>query len=288
MRSLVPAAILLTTVFLRAADVSTGVPYASAGFLKLPDEAQIGAMSAVRVDRKSGTIYVLHRGGTPLLRFDATGRYLGGWGAGLFKVPHGLRIDRHGNVWITDNGLHTVQEFSQEGKLLLTIKEANGPLRAPDDIVFASKGDMYIADTGNSRILHLTADGKFISQWGRKGKGQGEFATAHSLAIDSRDRIYVGDRNNNRVQVFSPDGTFVAEWKGFGNPFGVLAYGDHLFVAEGEIHKVFELNQSGDIVKSWGGPDVFKLPHFMDYSNQGVLYVAEVDGKRVQMFHLKD
>ena len=244
-------------------------------------------MSAVRVDRKSGTIYVLHRGGLPLLRFDAAGRYLGGWGAGLFKVPHGLRIDRDSNVWITDNGLHTVQKFSPEGKLLVTLKEASGPLRAPDDVVFGSHGDIFIADTGNSRIVHLSPDGKFLAQWGKKGKGPGEFATAHSLEIDARDRIYVGDRNNNRVQVFSSDGAFVAEWKGFGNPFAVLLYKDHLFVAEGEIHKVFELNQNGDVVKSWGGPDVFKLPHFMDYSKGGTLYVAEVDGKRVQMFKLE-
>jgi len=191
---------------------------------------------------------------------------------------------RDGNVWITDNGLNTVKKFSPAGKVLVTIKDANGPLKAPDDIVFASHGDMYIADTGNSRIVHLGPDGKFISQWGKKGKGPSEFATAHSMDIDARDRVYVGDRNNNRVQVFAPDGTFVAEWKGFGNPFGVLLYKDHLYVAEGEIHKVFELDKNGEMVRSWGGPEVFKLPHFMDYAKDGTLYVAEVDGKRVQMF----
>ena len=274
---------LAATLFTAALYAGDPVPQ---GFLKLPAEAEVGAMSAVRVDRAHNLIYVLHRGGTPLLRFDGHGKYLGGWGAGMFKVPHGLRVDADGNLWITDNGLHTVRKFSPEGKLLFTLTEANGPLRAPDDIVFGAKGDMFIADTGNSRILHLTPDGKFISQWGKKGKGPGEFATAHSLEIDHNGRIYVGDRNNNRVQVFGPDGAFVAEWKGFGNPFGMLLHNDHLFVAEGEIHKVFELNSSGEIVRSWGGPEVFKLPHFMDYSRDGTLYVAEVDGKRVQMFHM--
>jgi sugar lactone lactonase YvrE len=259
----------------------------SGRFLKLPAEAEVGPMSAVRVDRDRGLIYVLHRGGTPLLRFDAHGKYLGGWGSGLFKVPHGLRIDRDGNVWITDNGLNTVQKFSPTGSLLVTLKEANGPLRAPDDIVFTSHGDIYIADTGNSRIVHLAPDGKYIGQWGKKGKGPGEFATAHSMDIDSDDRIYVGDRNNNRIQIFTPDGTFVSEWKGFGNPFGVLYYKHHLFVAEGEIHKIFELDQRGAVANSFGSPEVLKLPHLMDYSNDGTLYVSEVDGKRVQMFALQ-
>jgi len=276
---------LAIVLFAAAGYPSDQIP-TSTGFMKLPAQAEVGPMSAVRVDRVRGLIYVLHRGGTPLLRFDTKGNYLGGWGAGLFKVPHGLRIDREGNVWITDNGLNTVQKFSPTGSLLVTLKDANGPLRAPDDLVFASHGDIYIADTGNSRIVHLSPEGKFIAQWGKKGKGPGEFATAHSLEIDRADRVYVGDRNNNRVQIFGPDGVFVAEWKGFGNPFGVLLYKDHLLVAEGEIHKVFELDKNGEVVRSWGGPEVFKLPHLMDYSQDGTLYVSEVDGKRVQMFRL--
>jgi hypothetical protein len=52
-------------------------PYTSAGFLQLPAEANVGAMSAVAVDRAHGAIYVLHRGGLPLLRYDAKGKYIG-------------------------------------------------------------------------------------------------------------------------------------------------------------------------------------------------------------------
>jgi hypothetical protein len=112
--------------------------FQSKGFLAPPAEAEIGAMSAVRVDRAHDVTYhALHRGKVPLLRFGADGKYLGGWGEGLFKVPHGLRIGPDGNVWITDNGLHTVQKFAPEGKLPSTLKEAHGPLKSPDDIVFS-------------------------------------------------------------------------------------------------------------------------------------------------------
>jgi DNA-binding beta-propeller fold protein YncE len=246
-------------------------------------------MSAVAVDRTRGLIYVLHRGGTPLLRFDASGHYLGGWGAGLFKVPHGLRIDAAGNLWITDNNLNTVQKFTPEGKLLQTITEAGGKLKSPDDLVIASNGDLYIADTGNGRIVHTTASGQFISQFGAKGKEPGQFTTAHGLAIDKNDRIYVADRGNNRVEVFNPDGKFVSVWDGFGNPFGLLAWRGELFISEGDIHKIFELGPDGKILRSWGSPELLKLPHLMDYGKDGTLYITEVDGKRVQMFRsLKD
>jgi DNA-binding beta-propeller fold protein YncE len=264
--------------------VCTAETWKSVGFLNLPASAEVGAMSAVAVDRAHGFIYVLHRGGTPLLQYDAKGKYLKGWGAGLFKVPHGLRVDGAGNLWITDNQLNTVRKFTPEGKLLLTIDEAGGKLKSPDDLVIASNGDLYIADTGNGRIVHTTAAGKFIAQFGSKGKEPGQFTTAHGLAIDQKDRIYVADRGNNRVEVFNPDGSFVAVWAGFGNPFGLLEWRDRLFISEGDIHKIFELGPDGKILRTWGGPDLLKLPHLMDYGLDGTLYITEVDGKRVQMF----
>jgi len=257
----------------------------SAGFLTLPASAEVGAMSAVAVDRSHHFIYVLHRGGTPLLKFDASGKYLGGWGNGLFKVAHGLRIDRDGNLWITDNGLNTVRKFSPDGKLLLTLDEAGGKLKSPDDLVIAKDGSIYIADTGNGRIVHTSATGKFIAQFGAKGKEPGQFTTAHGLAIDKNDRIYVADRGNNRVEVFNPDGSFVAVWQGFGNPFGLLYWRDELFISEGDINKIFEMDPNGKITRSWGGPELLQLPHLMDYSADGTLYITEVNGKRVQMFH---
>jgi DNA-binding beta-propeller fold protein YncE len=275
-------AVLLLTNSMSAAD-NAGV-WKSAGFLNLPASAEVGAMSAVAVDRAHGFIYVLHRGGTPVLRFDASGKYLSGWGAGLFKVAHGLRIDSDGNLWITDNGLNTVRKFTPDGKLLQTIDEAGGKLKSPDDLVIASNGDLYIADTGNGRIVHTTAAGKFLSQFGSKGKEPGQFTTAHGLAIDKNDRLYVADRGNNRVEVFNADGKFVAVWDGFGNPFGLLAWRSELFVSEGEINKIFEMDANGKILRGWGGPDLLQLPHLMDYSSDGTLYITEVNGKRVQMF----
>ncbi len=275
--------LLLATASLSAA--APGAPWTSAGFLNIPASAEVGAMSSVAVDRAHGFIYVLHRGGTPLLQFDAKGKYLNGWGQGLFKVPHGMRVDKAGDLWITDNGAHTVTKYSPSGKVLIALTEENGtPLRAPDDLVIASNGDLYIADSGNGRIVHTSAQGKFIAQFGAKGKGKGEFTLPHGLAIDPQDRIYVADRGNNRVESFSPAGEFLAEWNGFGNPFGLLAWKGEIFVSEGEKHQIIELSSKGEILRTWGTPELLKLPHLMDYGSDGTFYVTEVDGKRVQMF----
>jgi DNA-binding beta-propeller fold protein YncE len=264
-------------------------PYVSTGFLKFPPEVEVGAMSSVAVDADD-RIYVLHRGAPPLVAFDKDGKYVSSWGQGLFKVPHGLRVDREGNIWTTDNGNHVLRKFSREGRLLVTLGVEGKPgagnkgFRAPDDLVFDSSGNLYVADSGNGRIAKLSPEGELLLEWGKKGKAAGQFATAHGLAIDKHDRIYVADRGNKRVQVFDSGGKHLADWAGFGNPFGLLVVGDELIASEGDIHKIFHLDQDGKIVASWGSPQTLLLPHLMAVNSQGTLFVTEVNGKRVQMF----
>jgi DNA-binding beta-propeller fold protein YncE len=283
MNALVCLALVATPLF-------TADPYVSTGYLKFPAEVEVGLMSAVEVDTQ-GRIYVLHRGEPPLVAFDSDGNFVRAWGQGLFKVPHGLRVDREGNIWTTDNGNHVLRKFSRDGRLLVTLgsegKAGGGKdgFRAPDDLVFDSRGNIYVADSGNGRIVKLNGDGAYLMEWGKKGKEPGQFATAHGLAIDTQDRIYVADRGNKRVQVFDSDGKHLADWGGFGNPFGILVVGDELLASEGDIHKIFHLNlRDGKITASWGDPKSLLLPHFMAVNSQGTLYVTEVNGKRVQMF----
>jgi streptogramin lyase len=264
-------------------------PYRSLGFLEFPEDCKLEAVSAVAVD-KQDTIYVLQRGTPPLLAFNADGKFQRGWGEGLFKVPHGLRIDSEGNIWTTDNGNHVLRSFSPQGKLLTTLgtegKPAGGEVgfRSPDDVVFDTQGNMYVADAGNARIVKLSSAGKYVAQWGTKGKGNGQFSTTHGLAIDGENRIYVADRGNKRIQVFQSSGEHVANWEGFGNPFGLLVVGNELLASEGDVHKIFHFNPEGKIVASWGDPELLKLPHLMAMNSRDELFVAEVNGKRVQRF----
>ena len=155
-------------------------------------------------------------------------------------------------------------------------------------MVFDSAGNLYVADSGNGRIVKLSPDGAYVAEWGKKGKGPGQFATAHGLAIDQDDRIYVADRGNKRIQVFDTAGKHLADWTGFGNPFGLLVVGDEVLASEGDIHMIFHLarlaESPGKIVTQWGGPATLKLPHLMAVDSKGTLYVAEVNGQRVQTF----
>jgi DNA-binding beta-propeller fold protein YncE len=290
----------LVAAILTSHTAAADAPYESTGFIEFPAEVKLGSMSAVAIG-KDDRIYVLHRGEVPLLEFTADGKYVRGWGQGLFKVPHGLRVDAAGDIWTTDNGNHVLRKFSPEGKLLATLgtegKAVGGRegFRAPDDVVFDKAGNLYIADSGNGRIVKLAPDGAYMAEWGKKGKADGQFATAHGLAIDGDDRIYVADRGNKRVQVFDSTGIHLASWSGFGNPFGLIVIGDELLASEGDVHKIFHLARennrdgkpAGTITAEWGSPEMLKLPHLMAVDSRGTLYITEVNGPRVQRFRRK-
>ncbi len=229
------------------------------GWAKLPEGRKWGAAVGVDIDRDGKSVWVFDRCATaddcstsnlsPIQKFDATGKLVTSFGAGMINYPHGLHVDRDNNIWVSDgraknNGKgHTVMKFSNDGKLLMTLGKpgvaGDGPdtFNAPSDIYVAPNGDIFVADghggDTNARIVKLTKDGKFIKAWGKKGKGPGEFDTPHSLAMDSAGRLFVADRSNNRIQIFDQEGKFLAEWKQFGRPSGLfINKEDILYVAD--------------------------------------------------------
>lgn len=52
-----------------------------------------------------------------IIKLDASnGKVLSSWGAGLFYFPHGMTIDHHGNIWVTDVALHQVFKFKPKSR----------------------------------------------------------------------------------------------------------------------------------------------------------------------------
>lgn len=277
---------LFTTILLATTPLCA--QWVSEGFLTPPVELK--SVSAVDV-AADGSVFVLHRGEPPILHFDPDGKYLGGFGEGMFEVAHGLRIDSKGTIWATDNKRHAIHHFNQKGKLLRTLGTLDQPgsgakhFRSPDDIAFTSDGHVFVADAGNGRIVHLSPKGKYLGEWGQKGKEPGQFAAAHGIASGPNDRIFVADRGNNRVQVFDTAGKFLGQWTGFGNPFGVLAVGDLLLATDGDADTISHLRLSdGKLIYQWGDSEMLQLPHLMATGSDGRLYVTEVRGNRIQAF----
>ena len=246
-----------------AATNSLPNPYRTIeNWAKLPEGRPWGSTAGVSVDRQ-GNLWVAERCGAntcagsnlaPILEFDPSGKLLRSFGAGMFLFPHGMTVDKDGNIWVTDgqgaNGKgHQVFKFSPDGKVLMTLGKAgvagDGPdtFNQPSAVAIAPNGDIFVADghggNSNNRIVKFTKDGKFIKTWGKKGTAPGEFDIPHCLAFDSKGRLFVGDRNNNRIQIFDQDGNFVEEWKQFSRPSGIfIDKNDVIYVADSESESV--------------------------------------------------
>src|SRR5215469_100492 len=78
---------------------------------KLPEGRMWGSTSAVEIDRDGRSIWVAERCGVnscagktddSILKFDPNGNLVKSFGSGMLLFPHGIAVDRDGNIWVTD------------------------------------------------------------------------------------------------------------------------------------------------------------------------------------------
>jgi DNA-binding beta-propeller fold protein YncE len=240
-----------------------------------------GGSNGVAIDRDGKSVWAVDRcspgttpgcvgsKASPVHHFDASGKEIRSFGGGMFVWPHGIHVDRDGNVWVADaratspddlkkfpgedNKGSVVVKFSPDGKVLMTLGKpgvrGNPPeaLTDPTDIVTdPSNGDVYVAESHTDvtdpnlvgRISVFDRNGKFVRVIGKTGTGPGEFRTPHALEFDSQGRLIVADRHNHRIQILTKDGKFIAEYTDFGRTSGLaIDNNDVIYTADSESNE---------------------------------------------------
>jgi DNA-binding beta-propeller fold protein YncE len=261
-RSLVPLAVLAALLATASASAQDNPYRVVDGWAKLPAGRSWGSTSTVFPAPDGHDIWVAERCGAnictghddldPVLLFDPAGNVVRSFGKGMIVWPHGIFVDKDGNVWIADaraaNGKgNQVLKFSPRGELLMTLGKAGvtgGPddhdaFNQPSDVLVAPDGSIFVADghgaDGNNRIVKFDAQGHYLLSWGSTGDASGQFRDPHALAMDSQGRLFVGDRANSRIQVFDQSGAYLATWTQFGRPSGIfIDAADVMYVADSE------------------------------------------------------
>ena len=220
-----------------------------------------------------------------------------------------MATDARGNLYVVDAGSQKIKKFSPEGRPLFAFgtvgvpkgnDEADGKWTAPSGVAVDSKGNIYVSDSGNSRIEKYDAQGKFLVKWGVQGAQDSQFSKPGVLAVDKQDRLYVADVGNNRVQRFRFEAqgapVYDGQWGGdghepgqFDRPYGLCLDKDgNSYVADFGNHRVQKFDPSGRLIYTlgkFGAQDgEFDSPVAVAVDGSGALFVGDWGNNRIEKF----
>jgi sugar lactone lactonase YvrE len=237
-------------------------------YFKLPEGRSWGSTSAVDIDKDGKSIWIAERCGQnscldratgkimdvpTVMKFDASGKLVKSFAAGMLIFPHGIHVDRDGNVWVTDgqDDAPLPQRGAGGGRAETAAGAEGGRGRgaAPSGPIGPRPG----ATKGN-QVFKFSPDGKVLLTLGKPG------------GAAAPDYFY----QPNDV-VTAPNGDiFVGEGHGAGN------------------NRILKFDKTGKFIKEWGklgtGPGEFDQPHALAFDAQGRLFVGDRNNNRVQVF----
>jgi DNA-binding beta-propeller fold protein YncE len=147
-------------------------------------------------------------------------------------------------------------------------------------------------------VIVFDRDGNFLRSW-----GEGAIRRAHGITIDADETVWLTDDLHHTVRKFTPEGKLLLtigdpdkpatlqSGKPFNRPthVAICPRSGYLFVSDGYGNsRVHKYAPDGRHVMSWGEPGTdpgqFNLPHNLVTDRDGLVYVADRENHRVQIF----
>ena len=128
-------------------------------------------------------------------------------GNSVLRGPVSLAFNRSDELFVLDsNGVHKFFADGQHAASWGRIDLRANRMESPKGLHVDAQGFIFVADTGNHRVIKFDSNGKFLMQWGTYGNGLGQFNLPNALAADGSGEIYVVDKENNSLQHFKVPG----------------------------------------------------------------------------------
>ncbi len=269
-------------------------------------------------------LYVTDSRNHRILHIASDGSLLQQWGSfadiatgdapiGTFNEPWGVAVGPNGSVYVADTWNHRIQKFTEDGRPIkmwgqygqpvAELPESRSSFWGPRGIAVDSQGRVFVADTGNKRIVVFDADGNYITEFGSAGLDPGQFDEPVGVAISPKGTVYVTDTWNQRIQAFIPseDGALYlpsAQWDvnaWFGQsvdnkPFIAAGANEHVFITDPEGYRVIEFTESGEFVRTWGdfgtGDAELGLVSGIAVDRLGFIWVVDSGNNRILRYRL--
>jgi DNA-binding beta-propeller fold protein YncE len=170
---------------------------------------------------------------------------------------------------------------------------------AVSGVAVDSKGMIYEIQRGEKAdpVIVLDRNGTILRSWGK-----GDFKIPHSIRIDPAGNVWTVDAASSMVIEYSPLGKklmtiTVGEQPDNGSPFDGttdVAFGPsgHIFITDGYGNaRVLEYTAEGKRLRQWGEPGTvpgdFNLPHAIQITDKGIIFVADRENGRIEKFDLR-
>lgn len=221
-----------------------------------------------------------------------------------------IRKDIAAKVWnygLSDQEISEIIADPYEGKERSLAPEmviTKLDLNMPRNVAAAPDGSIYIADTNNHRVLHLSPEGDVLQTWGSFSGAESDspepitFNEPWGITVGPEGNVYVADTWNHRVLKFSAEGELLSSWGQFGQQETSDAFwgprdiavdqAGHVYVSDTGNKRVAIFNDQGEFLHQFGGAGLgegqLDEPVGLAIDEEGNLYVADTWNQRVQVF----
>ncbi len=277
-------------------------------FLKMPEGRTWGSTSAIEIDRDGRSIWVGERCGAntcldratgqmsslpSVLKFDASGKLVASFAQGMLIFPHGMHIDRDGNIWVTDG-----QDDAPQAARGAAAPGQPNPAAAPataTPTAAASRNGPLPGSTRGHQVFKFSPQGKLLMTLGKAG-GAAEpdyFYQPNDVLVAPSGEIFVSEGHggaNARILKFTKDGTFIKSFGKKGSGPGemeqphALAMDSRgrLFVGDRSNNRILIFDQEGTLLDTW---PQFSRPSGIAIDANDMIYVADSESESVSRNH---